>query len=59
MRNIRPSSNTFTNIEYILDYLSYNSISLMMFMNGDVIENILYMPYLILKIKISYVTDNL
>lgn len=59
MRNIRPSSNTFTNIEYILDYLSYNSISLMMFMNGDVIENILYMPYLILKFKISYVTDNL
>lgn len=58
MRNIRPSSNTFTNIEYILDYLSYNSISLMMFMNGDVIENILYMPYLILKFKISYVTDN-
>lgn len=58
MRNIRPSSNTFTNIEYILDYLSYNSISLMMFMNGDVIENILYMPYIILKFKFSHGTDN-
>lgn len=30
----------------------------MMFMNSDVIENIFYMPYLILKFKISYGTDN-
>lgn len=30
----------------------------MMFMNGGVIENILYMPYLILEFKISHGTDN-
>lgn len=30
----------------------------MMFMNGDVIENILYMPYIILKFKFSHGTDN-